>query len=561
LSELDPAPNELAATGRPKVPGEALVIASGDTRDEANRLGWPAQLELEANLADALAPAGLALRRANRPDPERGHGFITSQRAGMDVFRGIPSDTPVVVASAIWQYSHHVLAGLRSHRGPILTAANWSGTWPGLVGMLNLNASLTKANVPYSTIWSEDFRDDFARQAIAAWATSGHIDHDTSHVRDLAAGRLPQADRALGSELADRLQQEKAILGVFDEGCMGMYSTIIDDEMLNPMGIYKERLSQSALYAAMQETSLEDARRAHRWLVDRGMRFITGEDEATELTQRQIVEQLRMYIAAVRFADRFGCDAIGIQYQQGLKDLTAASDLAEGLLNNPDRPPVFDETGRELFPGLAVPHFNEVDEGSAVDAVITNRVWRALGMDPSTTLHDIRWGDWFDGQFVWVFEISGAVPASHLRGGYAGAVSERQPPLYFPLGGGTLKGVAKPGEFVWSRVFIMGGRLHVDIGRGTALELPDAETERRWAATTSQWPIMHAQLHGITRDQMMARHRANHIQVAYANGVVEADQALATKASMFDALGVDVHLCGRADYLVVSSSPMGEGLR
>ena len=49
-----------------------------------------------------------------------------------------------------------------------------------------------------------------------------------------------------------------------------------------------------------------------------------------------------MYIAAMRIADEFGCDAIGIQYQQGLKDLAPASDLVEGLLNNVDRPPVFD---------------------------------------------------------------------------------------------------------------------------------------------------------------------------------------------------------------------------
>src|SRR5207249_10944508 len=47
------------------------------------------------------------------------------------------------------------------YRGPILTVANWSGQWPGLVGMLNLNASLTKAGVTYSTLWSEDFTDEF----------------------------------------------------------------------------------------------------------------------------------------------------------------------------------------------------------------------------------------------------------------------------------------------------------------------------------------------------------------------------------------------------------------
>ena len=72
---------------------------------------------------------------------------------------------------------------------------------------------------------------------------------------------------------------------------------------------------------------------------------------------------------------------------------------------------------RELFAGEAMPHFNEVDEGVAVDALVTNRVWKAMGLDPANTLHDIRWGEEYDGDFVWVFEISGAVPASH-HGGY-----------------------------------------------------------------------------------------------------------------------------------------------
>ena len=49
-----------------------------------------------------------------------------------------------MVAETVWQYSHHVLAGLRSHRGPVLTVANFDGTWPGLVGLLNLNVSMTK---------------------------------------------------------------------------------------------------------------------------------------------------------------------------------------------------------------------------------------------------------------------------------------------------------------------------------------------------------------------------------------------------------------------------------
>jgi hypothetical protein len=527
------------------------LVASGDLRPAANRLCWPAQADMEARLSRAFEREGVRLVRAHAYDEKAGHGFIDGQRRGIDVFADIDPDAPLVVAEAVWQYSHHVLAGLRDHRGPILTVANWSGQWPGLVGMLNLNGSLTKAGVPYSTLWSVDFEDAFFVSGLRNWLRDGVIAHDTSHVRPLDRGRLPPGDAELGCRVAAGLRRRKAILGVFDEGCMGMFNAIIDDELLNPLGIYKERLSQSALLAAMGGVSDQEAAGIRQWLEDRGTTFDIGEDEATELTDAQVHAQCKMYVAAVRMADAFGCDAIGIQYQQGLKDMAPASDLVEGLLNDANRPPVLDpESGRELYAGRPLPHFNEVDEGAAVDAVVTNRVWTELGFDPATTLHDLRWGEHYRGEgvddFVWVFLISGAAPAAHFVGGYAGARSERQPPMYFPLGGGTLKGVSKPGEIVWSRVFVEGGALHVDLGRGTVPQLPAAETERRWLETTPQWPIMHAILHGVSRDQMMARHRANHVQVAYAPNQEGADRALAAKAAAFDALGVRVHLCGDA---------------
>lgn len=534
---------------QPPEPNEVVLIASGDLRLSANQTCWAAQADMEQRLVDIFAAVGVKVKRGHPYDPNLKHGFIWSQRMGMDVFKGIHPDAPLIVAEAVWQYSHHVLAGLRDHRGPILTVANWSGQWPGLVGLLNLNGSLTKMGVNYSTIWSQDFTDDFFLNGIRQWLTEGRITHDTGHVVDLNSAALPADEVALGQALAHNLKHDKAIIGIFDEGCMGMYNAIIDDELLNPTGIYKERLSQSGLIAAMRTVSNEEAQTVRAWLDERGVTFVTGADEATELTDAQILEQCKMYIAAVRLAAEFGCAAVGIQYQQGLKDMAPASDLVEGLLNNVERPPVFHaETGETLYPDQALPHFNEVDEGCAVDAVATNRVWTALGLDPATTLHDLRWGEHYTGggvdDFVWVFLISGAAPASHFINGYAGASSERQPPMYFRLGGGTLKGVSKPGEIVWSRVFVMNGALHADLGRATVVELPPEETERRWQATTPQWPIMHAVLHGINRDQMMARHKANHLNVAYAPSAEMAAKALAAKAAMFEAMGIAVHLCG-----------------
>jgi hypothetical protein len=285
------------------------------------------------------------------------------------------------------------------------------------------------------------------------------------------------------------------------------------------------------------------------WLDARGMRFLTGPNEETDLTDAQILDQCRMYVAALRIADDFGCDTIGIQYQQGLKDLAPASDLAEGLLNNSDRPPVTARgNGRVLYDGRPLPHFNEVDECAGLDGLVTNRVWTELGFAPETTLHDVRYGEAYPvngrDEFVWVFEISGAAPPAHFIGGYAGTVSERQPAMYFRLGGGSVKGISKPGEIVWSRIFVDNGKLKADIGRAHVVELPPEETERRWRITTPQWPVMHAITCGVSRDQLMARHKSNHIQVAYAPDAAAANLALAAKAATFRAMGLEVAVCG-----------------
>ena len=533
---------------KPISPKHVYLMANGDLRRSANQKCWPEQAKLEAILIRAIQAEGWRVDRAHAFDSTKGHGFIDSQRLGMEVFRRLDPEAPLIVAESVWQYSHHILHGLLTHRGPILTVANWSGTWPGLVGLLNLNASLTKAGVRYSTLWSETFKDATFTEGLRQWLAGSPITHDQSHVRDFALLKIPAADVEIGRKFAQNFRHEKAILGVFDEGCMGMFNAIIPDELLHPTGLFKERLSQATLFAAMQRVTDDEAQEVLRWLQRKGMKFCWGKDEATELTERQTLEQCKMYIAALRLADEFGCATIGIQYQQGLKDLAPASDLVEGLLNNVDRPPVKDADGRVLFAGEALPHFNEVDECAGLDGLLTYRLWRELGHAPENTLHDLRWGQHFKGSgvddYVWVLLISGAAPPAHFVGGYKGASSERQPAMYFRLGGGTVKGISKPGNIVWSRIFIMDGKLHCDLGVADVVTLPAAETERRWNETTPQWPIMHAVFPGITRDQMMARHKSNHIQVVYAPNVKAAHRACRIKAAALAELGLTVHFCG-----------------
>jgi hypothetical protein len=168
-----------------------VLVANGDLRLAANQMCWPAQAQAEDAVFQAIRREGREVRRGHRYDPAKQHGFIDSQKRGMEVFREIPPEAPLVVVEAVWQYSHHLLHGLYTHRGPILTVANWSGQWPGLVGMLNLNGSLTKAGIPYSTLWTADFRDDFFLIGLRHWLAGNAVEHDTRHVHPLSEFTYP----------------------------------------------------------------------------------------------------------------------------------------------------------------------------------------------------------------------------------------------------------------------------------------------------------------------------------------------------------------------------------
>jgi hypothetical protein len=172
---------------------QVQLIASGDLRQSANQECWPAQQEMERALSAVVEAEGWQVVRVHPYVKDQRHGFLSSQHEGMKAFRNVDPAAPIMVAEAVWQYSHHVLAGLTTHRGPILTVANWSGQWPGLVGMLNLNGSLTRAGAKYSTLWSQDFTDDYFRAHLRQWLGKGACTHKTDHVVPFAKIRPAMA--------------------------------------------------------------------------------------------------------------------------------------------------------------------------------------------------------------------------------------------------------------------------------------------------------------------------------------------------------------------------------
>ena len=95
---------------------------------------------------------------------------------------------------------------------------------------------MTKAGITYSTLWSEDFTDEFFLSGLRRWLAGETVKHDVSHVRALSEFRLPAKAEELGAGWRTNCNAGKAIMGIFDEGCMGMYNAIIPDELLHADG-------------------------------------------------------------------------------------------------------------------------------------------------------------------------------------------------------------------------------------------------------------------------------------------------------------------------------------
>ena len=64
------------------------LVASGDQRLLANRNCEAAQAAMEQQLVATIEHEGGKVKRAHSFDPEKGHGFIDSQKYGLEVYWG-----------------------------------------------------------------------------------------------------------------------------------------------------------------------------------------------------------------------------------------------------------------------------------------------------------------------------------------------------------------------------------------------------------------------------------------------------------------------------------------
>jgi L-fucose isomerase-like protein len=519
---------------------KVILISNGDFRDTAAVNCWPMQEETLCQVERAFGSLEVKTERGNPFKTNLNHGFITTQAEGCEVFAKIDPELPVAIVLSSWVYAHHVASSLKLHQGPILLIGNFDGTWPGLVALLNHSATFDRMAIPHSKIWSDGFSSDrnFMTR-LSQWVDKGSIAYPIDHIAPLRSLKISEEAESFGHELAQDILKRKRILGQMDPGCMGMLNAVMSPDKLARVGLPLELLNQSDLLAEMSLVTDDEAEQTLDWLINKKVEFKWGTDDETELTRNQVLEQMKMYIAAGRIHERYGLSAIGIPYQYGLVRCTSASDLAEGMLNNRERPEIISSsTGSPIAQDRPIVHFNEGDVGSGVPQVLMHDILVKKRMPPETTLHDVRWGDEWEGKFVWALEISGGAPPAHF-GGWDKTTVYRQTPMYFPKGGGTCSGISKPGKVTWARFYESFGQIGMDMGTGEVLDLPEDEVKRRLSCTSEEWPIANLYIPGYDRDKLMSTHKSNHITICYGNILQEL-------ASTAQKIGIEVSIIGDA---------------
>ncbi|MBI4606104.1 MAG: fucose isomerase [Planctomycetes bacterium] len=498
---------------------DVAIFWPGDYRDKPNQWAVPQLREATRNLLKALRKLG---RR-----PRLIEGFIS--RPDQAIRKLGPVTDPTIGLFVHWTYGPHTTDGVVGKDNPLLLASNFSGTWPGLVALLNTGACLASLGREFSRIWSSarDWTRDAAfMERLEEWCSSGRIPYREDEL-SYSAAVTPGAKR-IADEVVAEIRKQRVLALMLGDTSMGMINGYFGTRLLNTIGFTEHKVDQAWIIHRMRSVSPRRVDDAFELVRSKGVAFHWREKGAEDFTEGATREQLRMYLAVLDLVGEFKADCVGWQYQLGLLPLLPPSDFCEGLLNSTCRP----ESNGDL-----IITSTEADQGNLVPMEIMKRLLKKKGLHQAVMFHDVRWGGLHGNRFLWVLLNSGSCGAyafNHDPRTLKGVHSYRQPAGYFPIPGGTFAGESLPGEVTWARAYLKGGdggELWMDVGRGESVKLPPKKRDAWWEGTTRQWPFMAGDLR-CSQETVMAHYMSNHIAVAYGDifgEMVAASQALGFK--------------------------------
>lgn len=473
---------------------------------------WPGDYRARPNedaleqITQSTVQLESALKKLGRKS-YRIEGFIDKPHEAIEKLG--PVDDPMIGVFVHWVYGPHTTDGVVGKDNPLALASNFSGTWPGLVGLLNTGACLESVGRFASRIWtaSDDWTEDETFMArLEEWCSIGKISYSENEI-SFDPEICDEAAKIAGS-VADEIEKRRVLALMLGDTSMGMINGYFGPRLLNKVGFTEHKVDQAWIIDRGRDIDPKRIDKAYAFVKEKGVEFHYGGKGAEDFDENATREQLRDYLVVIDLVDEFKADCVGWQYQLGLLNLRPPSDFAEGLLNSVCRP---ESNGDNIVDST------EADQGNLIPMELMKRILKAKGLPGEVMFHDVRWGGEHKNQFIWVLLNSGSSSAyafNHDSNTLEGVHSYRQPVGYFPVPGGTFAGESLPGQITWSRAYIKDDELWMDIGRGEVVKLPKKKRDEWWNGTTPEWPLMATYL-GIRRDTLMAHYMSNHIAVAY----------------------------------------------
>ena len=499
------------------------IFWPGDYRELPNQLALSQVKETTEQLSRALVKLGRK--------PRLVRGFLRKPHESITKLG--PIDDPLVGIFCHWTYGPHTTDGVVGKDTPLLLASNFSGTWPGLVALLNTSACLESVGRPHSRIWTDaaDWsKDRRFMERLEAWCTTGQVRYDAGELHYSAPVTSEAA--AVADDVLAEIRRRRVLALMLGDTSMGMINGYFGPRRLSRIGFAEHKVDQAWLISRGKFITDRRIDEAFQFVVDHGVQFHWKAEGAEDFTPQDTREQLRMYLTVLDLIDEFQADCVGWQYQLGLLPLLPPSDFSEGLLNSTCRP-----EGN----GDVVATSTEADQGNLIPMELMKRILKRKGLHPSVMFHDVRWGAKHKGRFLWVLLNSGSCGAyafNHDGTSLKGVHSYRQPKGYFPVPGGTFAGESRPGAMTWARAYLKDDQLWMDLGRGEVVKLPPKVRDEWWNGTTREWPFMAADL-GCSMETVMAHYMSNHVAVAYGDIFGE-------MLALSQALGFKVRVMSRA---------------
>jgi len=220
------------------------IFWPGDARDIPNELAKPSIEEATSQLERALKKLGR--------NPYRVEGILSKPHHAIE--RLGPVHDPMIGVCVHWLYAPHTCDGVVGKDNPLLLASNFSGRWPGLVGLLNTGASLESLGRPFSRAFTEaaDWTADATfMDRLSEWCNSGRVEYDDSEVAYHAP--ISKTSAAIAADVAVEIRRRRVLILMLGDTSMGMINGYFGPRLLWQHGFAEHKVDQA-------------------WVIDRGRR-------------------------------------------------------------------------------------------------------------------------------------------------------------------------------------------------------------------------------------------------------------------------------------------------